>query len=548
MKFPSPKLPSYDISTWQGLPFAERLKLVCQAWALDGYGAPAPIYIVYTLKIALYVAVWFGVCALSTSLGAPSTVATWWWKREALQKAVLWSMAFEGLGLGCGSGPLTGRYFPPLGGVLHFARPGTLKLPLFPGLPILGGDRRTWLHVGLYLAHYVFLFRALFAPQLDVSLMLPTAILLPLLGLCDKTIFLASRAEHYYAALICFLFPDDALTGAKVVWLAIWWWAATSKLNRHFPSVVCVMTSNSPVLRFGWLRKRMYRAFPDDLRPSRLAKLLAHAGTLVEYSFPLLLVTSTGGTLTTVGLCVMFGFHLYITSNIPMAVPIEWNVIMVYGAFVLFGHHAAVRAFDLHSPLLIAFLVVTLGLVPLLGNLFPRFVSFLCSMRYYAGNWAYSVWLFKGDSARKLNGNIVKCSPLIDEQLRKFYDETTSVALISKVMAFRAMHLHGRALREILPRAVDDIDAYTWLDGELVCGVVMGWNFGDGHLHNEQLLRAVQARCGFAPDELRCIFVESQPFLRPHLPYRIVDANRGEIERGRIDIDRLIDEQPWPAH
>jgi hypothetical protein len=548
MKFPSPKLPSYDIATWQRLPFAERLKLVCQAWALDGYGAPAPIYIVYILKIALYVGAWFAFCALTPSLGTPGTVAAWWWKPEALLKALLWSMAFEGLGLGCGSGPLTGRYFPPLGGVLHFARPGTLKLPLIPGLPLLGGDRRNLLHVGLYLAHYVFLFRALLSPQIAVALLVPTAILLPLLGLVDKTIFLASRAEHYYAALICFLFPADALPGAKAVWLAIWWWAATSKLNRHFPSVVCVMTSNSPVLRFAWLRKRMYRGFPDDLRPSRLARLLAHAGTIVEYGFPLLLVTSTGGTMTTIGLCVMFGFHLYITSNIPMAVPIEWNVIMVYGAFVLFGHHAAVRIFDLQSPLLLGFLLAMLVLVPIVGNLFPRFVSFLCSMRYYAGNWAYSIWLFKGDSARKLNGNIVKSAALIDEQLARFYDEPTSVALISKVMAFRAMHLHGRALRELIPRAVDDIDAYTWLDGELVCGVVMGWNFGDGHLHDEQLLRAIQARCHFEPDELRCIFVESQPFLRPHLPYRIVDANRGELARGRIDIDTLIDQQPWPAH
>jgi hypothetical protein len=490
--------------------------------------------------------VWLLFCSMSTALGGPGSIGAWWWSPEALKKALLWSMAFEGLGLGCGSGPLTGRYFPPIGGVLHFARPGTTKLPLFPGLPLIGGHRRTWLDAGLYVSHYVFLFRALAAPEVTAELLLPAAILLPVLGLCDKTIFLASRAEHYYSALLCALFPASFLAGSKAVWLAIWFWAATSKLNRHFPSVICVMTSNSPVMSMPWLRKRMYRGFPDDLRPSGLAHAMAHGGTIVEYVFPVLLAYGSGGLSTKIGLLVMLVFHTYITSNIPMAVPIEWNVIMVYGAFVLFGHHAEVRVWDIQSPALIAYLAVAIVLVPVIGNLFPRLVSFLLSMRYYAGNWAYSVWLFKGDSARKLDGNIVKAAPLVGDQLRKFYDETVTVALISKVLAFRAMHLHGRALRELVPRAVDDIEKYTWLDGELVAGVVLGYNFGDGHLHDEQLLNAIQAQCRFEPGELRCIFVEAQPFGRPHLEWRIVDANRGPLDSGRIAVESLVDQQPWP--
>ena len=48
-------------------------------------------------------------------------------------------MAFEAIGLGCGSGPLTGRYNPPLGGALYFLRPGTTKMPLFRRMPVLGG-------------------------------------------------------------------------------------------------------------------------------------------------------------------------------------------------------------------------------------------------------------------------------------------------------------------------------------------------------------------------------------------------------------------------
>ncbi|MEZ4312920.1 MAG: DUF3556 domain-containing protein [Polyangiaceae bacterium] len=386
--------------------------------------------------------------------------------------------------------------------------------------------------------------RALVSPEITPELLYPTAVILPVLGALDKTLFLASRAEHYYTALICFLFPTSMLAGTKVVWLAIWFWAATSKLNAHFPSVICVMTSNSPVL--GWLRKRMYRSFPEDLRPSRLAGAMAHGGTFVEYCFPVLLAYGTGGTITLVALVVMLGFHTYITSNIPMAVPLEWNVIMVYGAFVLFGAHAQVRPWEIQSPALIAYLVFALVALPLAGNLFPRLVSFLLSMRYYAGNWAYGVWLFRGNSMDRLDKGLVKSAPLVQNQLKKFYDETTTIALLSKVIAFRAMHLHGRALRELIPRAVPNIDEYTWLDGEIVCGVVIGWNFGDGHLHDEQLLRAVQAQCHFEPGELRCIFVEAQPMGQPDLAYRIVDAHDGQLAAGGIAVKDLVDKQPWP--
>jgi hypothetical protein len=114
-------------------------------------------------------------------------------------------------------------------------------------------------------------------------------------------------------------------------------------------------------------------------------------------------------------------------------------------------------------------------------------------------------------------------------------------------MAFRAMHLHGRALVDLVPRAVDDVEAYTWQDGELVAGIVLGWNFGDGHLHDEQLLAAVQRQCAFDDGELRCIFVESQPFGRASLHWRIADAKRGQIAQGEVAVEALERLQPWGA-
>ncbi len=544
MAMPKPILPPYDLHEWQKRPFPERLKMVCQAWALQGYGTPSAIYVVYLLKIALYVGLWIFFCSLSPSLGGLRSIGTWWAAPQAFQKAVLWSMMFEGLGLGCGSGPLTGRYFPPIGGVLYFARPGTTKMPFWPGLPLFGGHKRTVLDALLYLAHMGFLVRALIAPEVTAELLFPTIALLPLLGITDKTLFLASRGEHYYSALVCFLFAGDWLPGTRIVWVAVWLWAATSKLNLHFPSVISVMQSNSPVTNFGSIRKLLFRRFPDDLRPSRLAELMAHAGTLVEYAFPLTLLFSEGGPATRIALGAMLVFHVFITSGIPMGVPLEWNVIMVYGGFVLFGQGPP--GVHVASPLLLGYLAIACFLVPLMGNLFPARVSFLSAMRYYAGNWGYSVWLFKGRASEKLDTHLVKSAPRVQDQLAKFYDADVRTALLSKVLAFRAMHLQGRALQLLLPRAVDDIDAYEYLDGELVAGVVLGWNFGEGHLHDLQLLRAVQRQCLFEEGELRCIFVESQPMGRPSLSWTIADAATGVRETGKIKVRDLLDLQPWP--
>lgn len=538
-----PTLPDYDIADWERRPFPERLRMVCRSWAEQGYGTPPAVYVAYLVKIGLYVAGWAGIVALTP--GVDGGVGAWWAGDVAFQKAILWTVLYEGLGLGCGSGPLTGRYFPPMGGSLYFLRPKATKLPLVPGLPVLGRRTRSWVDVGLVLAVYALVVRGLLAPEVGAAQTVPIVVVLLLLGLADKTAFLATRPDHYLIVLIAFAFPDW-LPATKLIWVAIWWWAATSKLNQHFPSVVAVMVSNSPTLRWRRFRRWMYRDFPDDLRPSRLARLMAHGGTAVEYLFPLGLLLGTGRTLTAVTLAVMVAFHLFITSSVPMGVPIEWNLVMVYGGFVLFGAHAPVRAWEVQSPLLIALLVVFLLVIPLAGNLSPRHVSFLMAMRYYAGNWAYSVWLFRDGASNRLDQHLVKTSPGLRRQLARMYDEETTTGLLSKVIAFRAMHFHGRALQFLVPKAVDDVDRYEWIDGELVAGMVVGWNFGEGHLHDERLLEAVQSQCGFEPGELRCVFVESQPMGRRTMHWRIWDAAAGKIDDGLIDVTELAELQPGP--
>src|SRR5438445_6559680 len=165
MSLLDPVAPPYDPLEWAEKPFPEKSRMVCRAWALQGYGTPLGVYALYVVKVLGYVGGWILFCSFTPRMGGLRSIASWWLEPAAFQKAILWSLLFEILGLGCGSGPLTGRYFPPLGGFLYFLRPGTTKLPLFPGI---GGSRRTWLDVLLYAATLIALVRALVSPVIGL--------------------------------------------------------------------------------------------------------------------------------------------------------------------------------------------------------------------------------------------------------------------------------------------------------------------------------------------------------------------------------------------
>jgi hypothetical protein len=383
------------------------------------------------------------------------------------------------------------------------------------------------------------------------ALLLPSAILIPLMGVSDKTLFLAARAEHYWVALVCLVAAREGalwISACKVVWCAIWFWAATSKLNHHFPSVIMVMMNNGPFFP-RWLKRRLFVSYPDDLRPSRLAALMARCGTFTEYMIPVgLLLASESPVLTALMLVVMCGFHGYIAINNPSGMPIDWNILMIYGGIFLFGLHPEASVLAVGTmPLLAAFLFVWLIAIPCYGNFVPSRVSFLLAMRYYAGNWAYNIWLVRKGSAAKFE-KLVKASGTFREQLAKMLPDATAVEVaVALSMAHRFMHFEGRPLLEALPRAVPDIDAYDWMEGEVLGGMVLGWNFGDGHLNGMQLLGAVQAQCGFEAGEVRVVMVESQPLFGRSMQWRIVDAASGEIARGETVLAAMRGLQPWPT-
>ncbi len=542
----------YDFEEWKKLPFPERAKKVCQAWALQGFGAPPFTVLFYTLKILFYAWMWTIFCSYSTALGGIDTIGEWWFSMEAMGKALIWTILLEVVGFGGASGPLTARYMPPLGAITYYLRPDTIKVPLFYNAPILGSDKRSIVEVLLYAALLYFLVVGAIAPAVTPEVVLPILVLLPVLGILDRQIYLAARADVWYPALFVFLFSLEEAGGAlKIVWFAIWFWAAFSKLTPTFTSVVAVMICNSPFLKFKWLKKLMFKSYPNDLRLSKTALYISHFGTLVEFSLPILLMAGTflGWSQQTMFYCLigMTAFHTFIFLNFPMGVPMEWNVIMVYGGWMLFGFNPEFMPSNVANPLLITLFFVLFLALPIIGNFFPKYVSFLLSMRYYAGTWPYSIWLFKeGAKMEKLEPNIKKTSPDLRKQLEFFYDKQMVESILSRVISFRLMHLPSRALHDLLPKAVEDIDDYYWIDGEFLAGEVIGWNFGDGHLHHEPVLASVQKRCNFESGELRVIMVESPQLHNGRMHWRIHDAKDGLMEEGHTFIKDLEEKMPWP--
>jgi hypothetical protein len=539
--------PTFDPTTWSTKDFTERVRIGTHAYVLGGIGFPALAYVFHAVKLLVLVAGWMFFCSFTPGLGNPATIGTWIFDGVAFQKAFLWGSLFEVMGMGCMSGPLGLKIWPPFTACLHFLRPGTTKLAPFPMLPVFGGTTRSLLDVVLYGGLLVSLLRALVQPEIGPGHLLPIVVLLPLCGLGDKTILLAARVEHHFAMLVVFLLAGNWIAGAKWVQLAIWFWAGVSKLTVAFGYVVPIMTANNPVLKSAWLRKRLFVSYPDDLDPSRLAKVMAHAGTFLEFAAPLtLLFVTRDGPLLYLGMIWVLLLHGFIISNLPIAAVFEWNVLSLYAAFFLFGAHPDVSLFAVGSGPLALYLAAGCLVLPIVGNLAPARVSFLVAMRYYAGNWAWNAWLFRDHSYRQLD-RLARAAPLLREQQERFLSAEEAVGADARFLAFRTLHLQGRILGMLLPKATDGapFQRYTYADGEAVAGSVLGWNFGEGHLADERLLAAVQDQCHFAEGDVRVICVEAQPILGSTLHWRIVDAKTGVRDEGYVELADLARRKPW---
>lgn len=568
-----PSLPQFSLDGWEERPHLERMKLLAQDWAAQGMGTPYAVHLLYALKIVGYVLGGMAFIAATPGFGSMWNLDMWqelWRQPIVYQKAIVWTMLFEVLGLGASSGPLAFRFLPPIQACLNWLRPGTIRLPPWGDrVPGTKGETRSALDVLLYVAIlgtevYLLLAHPVAGksglPDGTVGLMPPAGlavlvVLLVVAGLRDRLLFLASRGEQYWTLCVLFLlFPyTDMIVGAKLVMCVVWWGAAFSKLGPHFTYVVPPMLSNAPLVRPAAVKKLMYRDWPENLQPSKLGWLAAHSGTVIEAiaPFALLLSPSKGFTLAVV--CLVMFFHFFITSQFPLAVPLEWNVLFIFATFWLFYGHGAWEGFALWdmNPMLAVPLLVVLFLFPIWGNLRPDQISFLPSARYYAGNWATSQWAFKKGPTKhegaehKINTHVKTGAKTQYEQLNLLYGHEVAEIFLQKCVAWRSLHSHGRALNTLIQRHLPDVEAYDIREGEFAASTVLGWQFGDGHLHDEQLMSEMQRRCQFEPGDCIVVYIESEPFMNGEQHYRVHDLALGLIEEGYVRVSDMVATQGW---
>jgi hypothetical protein len=549
--------PPVEPAEFNRQPYLERIKALSRHWADHGFGAPKITGVIYILKLVFFYALGGVLVATLTSGLDPLDPSAWWSEVIVYQKLVLWTVLLESLGVAGSWGPLAGHFKPFTAGCRHYARPRTIRLAPWPDkVPFTRGDERTPVDVALYLGVLASLVVALVAPagadgRIATGAIVPIIVLVVALGLRDKVFFLAARGEQYLPALIFFaLYPlPDMIVAAKLLIVVVWCGAAFSKFGRHFANVIPPMVSNTPWLFVKRVKRLHYRNFPEDLRPSEHAVRLAHAGgTFVELVTPLILLFSHNHTVTVVGVVLMLCFHAFIISTFPLAVPLEWNALFMYVAAFLFLGYPNEAGYGLGDmdPALLVLTVGGLLFFPVLGNLRPDLVSFLPSMRQYAGNWATGLWALAPGAEQKLDQHIVKAAKMQKVQLTETYGEDAAEVVMQQVLGWRAMHSQGRGLNSVMMRQLgDDIDTYTLREGEFCCNAIVGFNFGDGHLHDWRMIEAVQKRCRFAPGEFIVVWAESEALGSGRQKYIVIDAAVGVVERGSWAVRNAVKEQPW---
>ncbi|MBU3064933.1 DUF3556 domain-containing protein [Nocardia sp. NEAU-G5] len=569
MGFTKPDLPAVEPESFLRLPLMERMRILATHWVEHGFGSPRMVHTIYILKLIVLYALGGAVVATATShLPAFWHVTQWWNQPIVYQKAILWTVLLESIGIAGSWGPLAGKVKPMTGGIVFWARPGTIRLRPWKWVPLTAGDRRNWFDITLYAALLVSVAVALLSPGVhsdslssavpgntsglvNPALLIAPIVLLILNGVRDKTIFLGARGEQYLPALFFFAALPfiDMIIALKLLIVVVWVGAGVSKFGKHFSLVVPPMVSNSPSVPFTWLKRAHYRDFPRDLRPSRIADLMAHAGgTTVEIIVPLVLLFSRNHWLTVLAVAVMVVFHLFIVSTFPLAVPLEWNVLFAYASMFLFlgfPNQGGYGLFDISSPWLALVLIAGLLLFPILGNFRPDKVSFLPSMRQYAGNWASAVWAFAPGAEGKLDRVTRTARNQVDQFVEFGYEPQWAEITMQQVIAWRTMHSQGRGLFSVLLKNLPDIETRTVREGEFLCNSLIGFNFGDGHLHDASFIAAVQREARFEPGEAVVVWVESQAWGSRVQHYQVIDAALGVVERGTWSVADAVDAQPW---
>jgi len=165
MGFTEPNFPRVEPEAFLKAPFLERVKTLTLNWVENGYGVPRMVHAIYIVKLVFFYALGGIVVATLTS-GLPAFwhVSEWWNQPIVYQKAILWTVLLETIGVAGSWGPLAGKTKPMIGGILYWARPGTIRLRPWRRVPLTAGNRRTGFDVALYLVLIVSVIVALVLP------------------------------------------------------------------------------------------------------------------------------------------------------------------------------------------------------------------------------------------------------------------------------------------------------------------------------------------------------------------------------------------------
>jgi hypothetical protein len=139
--------------------------------------------------------------------------------------------------------------------------------------------------------------------------------------------------------------------------------------------------------------------------------------------------------------------------DVPIGGAVEWNLLFAYATIFLFWGFPNWKGYgiaDMSSPWLTVVILAALCFFPVLGNLRPDLVSFLPSMRQYAGNWASAVWAFAPGAEAKLNRVTRSARNQVDQMVDFGYEPLWSEILVQHMIAWPAMHSQGRGMYSVL--------------------------------------------------------------------------------------------------
>lgn len=231
----------------------------------------------------------------------------------------------------------------------------------------------------------------------------------------------------------------------------------------------------------------------------------------------------------------MILYHTVIWLTLPAASVFEWQYYTQFMTIFLYARNnfdSTSRTLTYEhiglglptSPLLVAFLVVVLVVVPIIGQIEPKLVPFMMAYRQYAGNWRTGWWIIRKDKKEKIE-KIKTWNPIYRDQ-RFEYGLAASFMVVPQF----------RGIFSVMEKFFEEND-YSPNDFDFVFSFFMenaifGWGLGLGWMWNRECFRnAVVEVCGLERGDCFVLQMEPVSALPPHtLQYRLMDMAKGPLE------------------